>query len=279
MIWRMALAIAVAFPIGGVLWGPMTTRPAAACSLSPETFEEGVRRMEIIGLFDVVEIGGAANESPNVPPPSPTATPSPEPTSTSPSTPAGRTARADTMASPLANTETAVPAPTATTFPMPDLTGVRATLSPVAVYAGEAIGNVTVDAESRRGYERTLRERAAGYRRPPCDFGSPPMYAVGERYVVFVSSTAGARATYQRFAVVDDRVIVSLQLDGTVYRRYLPDFDARISEFEGVETATIIDQHVPLSTLARLVRSIRASDVAITPPSTGSAGLAAGRKR
>jgi hypothetical protein len=258
--------------------------PVGACSIAPTIFDDLVKKVPFIVLADVTETGGPENSAPTLSP-----TPTPSPTATDTPVP-GATRTPKPSATPRTRTPTPLPAsPTPTYTPPPyyDLTGTRATLSIVQAYAGDPPPSpFVIDAEQRAQFERELRGIEAGLR-GSCGPFPPARYRAGARYVVLAArERSGAAATSMRIHVEGDDVILCdksrptdfscPQMHGAAYRRFFAGVEARIDPAGDQDYATITAARMPLAQFAAAIEAIR-SGSNITPPETGSAGLAAPR--
>jgi hypothetical protein len=275
MIRGVTLVMAVAVAL--VALGTQLQRPvpvAEACSYPPLQFERMVDDATLIALVEPIELGGNQNRAPTVvaeatatPPPGETPTPgggeiTPEPT------------------------ETLVPAPaTWTPTPEPDLTGMGARLRVIEAYHGTPVQTIDVDWERRALYEEYLRSLHA---LPPgsvnpCPPLAPMTYTSGTRYLVVLGhpSTDGLVTTMQ-FPIDGDDVVLgrktptgeefaNFPVRRATYDRYFSGMEAVFAD----DYATITELRMPLSTMLAAIAGVRG--VVITPPDTGSAGLAAGR--
>jgi hypothetical protein len=256
--------------------------PARACSIAPTIFDDLVKKVPFIVLADVAEVGGPVNSAP---PLSPTPTATPAATDT-PAPGATRTPRPS--ATPRTRTPTPLPpsaTPTNTPPPYYDLTGTRATLSIIRAYVGDPPASpFVIDAEQRAQFERELRGIEAGLR-GSCGPFAPARYSAGARYVVLAArERSGAAATSMRLRVDGDDVILCdksqpgdascPQMHGAAYRRFFAGVEARIDPAGDQDYATITAARMPFAQFVAALEAIR-SGGNITPPETGSAGLAA----
>jgi len=285
MIRFVALFLAGCIATAGMI-AASSREPArvGACSIAPTIFDDLVKKVPFIVLADVVDAGGPQNSAPTLSPtptPSRTATNTPDPSTT-------RTPKPS--ATPRTRTPTPLPAsPTPTSTPPPyyDLTGTRATLSILRTYAGDAPASpFVIDAEQRAQFERELRGIEAG-QRGSCGPFPPARYSAGARYVVLAArERSGASATSMRLRVEGDDVILCdksrpndwscPQMHGATYRRFFAGVEARIDPAGDQDYATITAARMPLARFVAAIKAIR-SGSNITPPETGSAGLAAHR--
>lgn len=273
MIHTLAAALAIAIAVSSVLALRLVPpQMAHACSAAPADFERDTQAAEFVALVDAVQVGGATNEQPRLPSPTPSPTYQPPITDTPPAT-ATRTPRGVKTATP---TETVPPTWTPVTAPTPELlTGIGATLEIVTLYAGQATSPVAIDAYGRAAYARYLREREALFPfRSSCEGIHPEAYQVGARYVVFGLNVNGGFTTQTRISVEgDDAVFGSggFAMTEGAYHRYFDWLPVTIED--GYARLTV--ERMPLATLARAISAVRRGVIA--PPDTGSAGLASGR--
>jgi hypothetical protein len=256
--------------------------PAGACSLAPTVFDDLAKQVPLIVLADVQAVGGPVNSAPTL---APTSTPSATPTDT-PAPGATRTPRPS--ATPRTRTPTPLPpsvTPTSTPPPYYDLTGMRATLDVVQTYAGDSpTSPLVIDAEQRARFERGLRAIEAD-QRSICGPFPVVRYSAGARYIILAAyERSGAAATSMRLRVEGDDVILCdstrpddrscPQMHGTAYRRFFAGVGARIDHGTEEDFATITAARMPLARFVSALEAIR-NGSNITPPETGSAGLAA----
>lgn len=285
---RIALSLMIAAMVGaGVVPMASTGAPRAlACTggLSIE-FAAG---SSIIVVGDAIVVGDDVNRAPTVTPTA-TFTASPSPTRT-----------------PIFARGTAEPTPASppngdgATFPIgvsgtPEgfsLSGYGVTLRVVANYGGahpELAGGaiVNVDAETRQGIERALREYEAGTGGiSSCPIAAfVPKYTEGARYLVFAGHPdipeAGWFTTYRVRVEGGDAVLggptipasdaVALYMTAAQYHRYFAGVAAEVED--EYDYAHITADRVPLTSVLRYAASINGSAVRIAPPDTGSAGL------
>jgi hypothetical protein len=262
----LALATTLAVVGAALRIDPADPQVANACSIAPTTIESASDHATLIVLADVVEVGGAANEQPPLPSATPTNTYAPPPTLTPEVSPT-RTPRGTSSGTP---TTTPSPHPTHTPMPPPDLTGMRATLSVISSYDGDAPSTLTVDAAQRAAYERELRVREAQF--PPtsiCGPIPPNLYAVGQRYLVFVHVSDAATGSVMAIPVTNGRVSGNFSLRGETYNRYFRGLPVEFTD-EGA-WAILRAETIPLATYVRAVLGRRGATIA--PPNTGTAGL------
>lgn len=262
----VALATTLAIVVAALRIDPADQRRASACSIAPTTIESASEQATIIVLADVVSVGGAANEQPPLPSATATNTYAPPPTLTPEVSPT-RTPRGTRSDTPTA---TPSPYPTLTPLPPPDLTGMRATLSVMSSYAGDAPPTLTVDAAQRAEYERELRVREAQLPRTSiCGPIPPNPYVVGQRYLVFVHTSDTATVSVMAIPVNDGRVSGNFSLRGETYNRYFRGLPVEFTD--GGAWANLRAETVPLTTYIRAVLGLRGATIA--PPNTGTAGL------
>lgn len=273
MIRIVAAAMALAIAVSGVLALRLVpARTTHGCSGVPADFERDTRAAAFVALVDAVQVGGAVNDQPRLPSP----TPSPAYQALVTDTPLATATSRPRGVKTVAPSETVFPTWTPVTAPTPELlTGIGATLDIVALYAGEVRSPVTIDAYGRAVYERYLREREALFPfRSSCEGLHPEAYQTGERYVVFGLIVNGGFTTNTRISVDGDDAVFGaggLAMTEAAYHRYFDGLPVKIEE--GYARLTV--ERMPLSTLARAVGAARGR--VIVPPETGSAGLASGR--
>ncbi len=250
---------------------PHASPTAVACGIGPDPIEAHITQAALIALVDVVDVGGSKNRAPTiVATPSPTATP---------------TIARSFFDTPPARA-TASPAPVRTPFVYTlDLTGFGATVNIVERYAGALSSPVNVDAADRARIERQLRYLEANpgvY--PPCE---PDILSVrferGARYLVIIEDMPASPLHATRaFPVVGDMVDTSsrgLEMSVATYERFFAPLPADAIDDPEDPRMYLTTDRVPLATFVRAIEGIRAGDIPITPPETGTAGLAAGRVR
>lgn len=245
-------------------------------------------RADALFVADVLDVGGPENEAPTI-------TPSPAPptnTPTATATPgASRTARANSGATVIAPSETPEQRPQRSLGV--DLQGRRATLALVRQYAGDSPSRLVIDAQYRRLTEEFIRAAEGTGRTPPCGIGGPPPYIPGAQYLVLTQTvehpvSATDIRTWFRWRIDGDDVILGdasfpesersyLSVNPANYARYFPGVEGQIGE-DGTEGGTLVfiqSPRVPLASLVTAILGVRAGPSRITPPETGSAGLAA----
>jgi len=246
----------VAVVLSGAL-APSFARPALACSGRVDV-EEGAIRGKVIVLADAVAVGDAINHEPTPGPPSP----------------------------PRANTSTLVhrDVPFA-------LGGVGATLRIVRAYTiGVDISQpLVVDHRQRTSIEQELRSReAGGGASTSCGLGDfTSRFALGVRYLVFARDDGNGTGLYviSRLPIDGNDVVLDdplapfgsspvANVTATLYHRFFEGIRAEVDDTRGFAKITV--DRVPLAAVLRAVAFLR-GDPSISPPETGSAGLAAGR--
>ena len=231
---------------------------ALACTGGGAPLEWAATHADVIVVAEAIEVGDRANHAPTVTPlPRPSGTPTVGPP------PAVRV--------------------TAGAF---DFSGIGATMRVVRVLGGEAPEILQLDGASRAALERQRRELEAGTAILLCGFGAFNIrYAAGTRYLLFISNRdrIGASASLA-FPVDGSDLITGDQLlvranNGTLYLKTATYHQL----FEGLPTLTVAGENtylapgrVPLVSVLRVVAAARGGQ-SITPPETGSAGLAAPR--
>lgn len=286
---RIALSLMIAAMVGaGVVPMASTGAPRAlACTggLSIE-FAAG---SSIIVVGDAIVVGDDVNRAPTLTPTA-TATVTPVPSPTSIFRPG--IGRAATPVSPPPGGGPTYPAGARGTPEGFSLSGYGVTLRVVANYGGahpELSGGaiVNVDAETRQGIERELREYEAGTGGiSSCPIAAfVPKYTEGARYLVFAGHPdipeAGWFTTYRVRVEGGDVVLggatipasdaVALYMTAAQYHRYFAGVAAEVED--EYDDAHITADRVPLTSVLRYAASISGSAVKIAPPDTGSAGL------
>lgn len=273
MVMRIGAAGAVALSaLVLVFMGrPHASPTAVACGIGPDPIEAHITQAALIALVDVVDVDGPENHAPTI-----AATPSPTATPT--------IAKVSFGTSPVA--ATATPELNRTRVPYTlNLTGFGATVNIVERYAGALSSPVDVDAADRARIERQLRYIEANPELyPPCE---PDIltsrFERGSRYLVIIEDMPASPLHATRaFPVVGDMVDTSsrgLEMSVATYERFFAPLPADAIDDPEDPRMYLTTDRVPLATFVRAIEGIRAGNRPITPPSTGSAGLAAGRSR
>lgn len=253
---------------------PPEARRVEACSVAPVQFDDTVRAADFIVVATVIEVGGAANEQPPLPSATATQTGVPDASSTPELTPT-RTPRNQDSPTPE---DTELAEPSATPFPAEDLTGLRAVLEPVVVYAGGEGGQlprITVDAASRKAYEEELRRREAlMFPRTSCSPTAPFRYELGRAYFVMGRTLESGAVTTFVVPMAGESTLEfpansCFQMHISVYERFLSRYR---SEFVGSDRGCVFIDRITLGEFSPALLAIRAG---ISPPETGSGGMAA----
>jgi hypothetical protein len=165
----------------------------------------------------------------------------------------------------------------------------RATLDVVQAYSGSPPPSpFVIDAERRALFERDLRFIETHPSSSSCGPYASPRYSVGAHYVVLAAQTSsGSAATFMRLRVEGDDVVMCdrarpgelscPRMRGATYRRLFAGVEARIDPGNDQDFATITAARMPLVQFVSAIEAIR-NGGNITPPETGSAGLAAHRR-
>ena len=243
--------LAVLLALGG--------RPAApvyACTGSTDdlTLDHYVSIADAIAVVDVATVGGAANETPPLPPGMPL------------STAGGGGGIPDDF----------------------QFEGYRASATVKRTFAGTIQDAVEIDRLKRAEMEAVVRRWEAGERFAPCFFGGQHRYEANTSYLVFLGRRDAGWDTIAAYPLSGNDIVVAvgneaapyqgkhLILGNDAYRRFFTAFSARDSgpEFTNLygDLWWIEQQRVPLDSILAAIAGIR-ENASISPPSTGDAGL------
>jgi hypothetical protein len=239
---------------------------AEACSWVWPTLEERLDAASFVGVAQVVETGGPENAAPTL---TTTATVTPEPDSTPAS----------------GGTPTAV----LPGYTGPDLTGFSATIDIMESLVGPGSGRVRIDDETRRDLEREIRLLEAIDMHPPCPITLLRFrYVEGRNFLVIAEEADGdGLNTLLRWEIDGDDVVLNdpdehvdhrspLVVSRETYDRHFAGAEGLFYEGVPQEGYVLIhEERAPLASVLAAIAGVRG--VVITPPDTGSAGLAAGR--
>jgi hypothetical protein len=157
-------------------------------------------------------------------------------------------------------------------------------LTVVESYFGAAGGTIVTDQEQRARIETYIREVEAG----TAGIVGCPLnldayrYALGARYLtLFDREPSGGLRTRVHLRVDNADVVIRgtavTTMTAETYHRFFEGIPATVNEAD--DYAQLTADRVPLSTMLRAITALRTgeSPPAITPPETGTAGLASDR--
>lgn len=227
---------------------------AHACTGSVDdlTLDNFVSIANAIAIVEVTEVGGAANETPPLPPGTPIRS-------------------------------IAGPGYVPDGF---DFYGYRATTIVRRTIVGTVSGAIEVDKALRAGLEETVRRWEAGERFAPCFFGAQHRYEADASYLVFLGNASGGWDTIAAYPLDGDNVIFAvgdeamplqrkhLILGNALFQKHFSPLAARNSG-PGLTNVYgdlwfIEEPRVPLETVLAAIATARRG---ISPPTTGDAGL------